>query len=297
MVKKGICLNFGECKIADRNKNVKKPVPVEISITEDFVCPECGSDLQELPPPKKPPIGLFAAIGAVVVALGVGAYFLFLKPAPEISVYITPARTTIQVDETKKLEVKTDPEKYAAKMKWIWESDNDYVATVNQKGIVEGFYHGNATITVRAEKDGNLTATARIEVLPAEEREVSDNEETTDSKETPKPTEVDKPKEDPKPKEDDKPKQETVSVTRVTITNCQTSLNVGGSFTLVANIEPSNATNKKIEWSSNNPSIISVDSNGKVTAVSKGSGRASATITARSAANPQVETQCSIKVN
>ena len=48
------------------------------------------------------------------------------------------------------------------------------------------------------------------------------------------------------------------------------SLTAGDSQTLSATVSPSNATNQKLIWSSDNEQVAKVDSNGKVTAVAKG---------------------------
>ena len=62
----------------------------------------------------------------------------------------------------------------------------------------------------------------------------------------------------------------TVSVTGVTLDN--TEIVIAGSEIryLTATVLPSNATNKAVTWSSDAPSIAKVDSNGKVTGVSRG---------------------------
>jgi len=51
------------------------------------------------------------------------------------------------------------------------------------------------------------------------------------------------------------------------------TLNVGETSSLVATISPSNATNKNVTWSSNNPSVVTVDDNGNIKAISSGSAR------------------------
>jgi len=40
--RRGICTNFGNCKNADSK------LPIEVRVTEDFICPECNRDLTEL---------------------------------------------------------------------------------------------------------------------------------------------------------------------------------------------------------------------------------------------------------
>ena len=65
-------------------------------------------------------------------------------------------------------------------------------------------------------------------------------------------------------------KSNVVSVTGVTLNKTSLTLNKGASETLTATVSPSNATNKSVTWSSSNTSVATVDSNGKVTAVSAG---------------------------
>ena len=61
-----------------------------------------------------------------------------------------------------------------------------------------------------------------------------------------------------------------VSVTGVKLDKSEFKLKKGESVTLTATVEPAGATNKKVSWSSNNPSVATVDEEGKVTAVSSG---------------------------
>lgn len=61
-----------------------------------------------------------------------------------------------------------------------------------------------------------------------------------------------------------------VSVTGVTLSELP-ELNIGETHTLVATITPTNATNLAVSFSSNNPSVATVDASGQVTAISAGS--------------------------
>ena len=65
-------------------------------------------------------------------------------------------------------------------------------------------------------------------------------------------------------------KAKVYPVTRVSLNKSSITLKDGETFTLVATITPSNATNKKVQWYSMDPSIATV-SNGKVTAIKSGS--------------------------
>ena len=58
----------------------------------------------------------------------------------------------------------------------------------------------------------------------------------------------------------------TVAVTGVTLNKSELTLEAGKSEQLTATVAPTNATNKKVSWSSDKPDIASVDASGKVTA-------------------------------
>lgn len=61
-----------------------------------------------------------------------------------------------------------------------------------------------------------------------------------------------------------------IPVTGVSLNKNSLSLKTGESETLVATVDPNNATNKKVTWKSSNNAIATVDSNGKVVAVKEG---------------------------
>lgn len=62
----------------------------------------------------------------------------------------------------------------------------------------------------------------------------------------------------------------TKAVTGVRLDKAMLALKVGDSATLKATVEPDDAGNKDVEWTSNDPSVATVDKDGKVTAVAKG---------------------------
>ena len=80
-----------------------------------------------------------------------------------------------------------------------------------------------------------------------------------------------------------------IPVSAVVLDKTSLSLARGSSETLKATISPIDATEKTVQWSSDNPSVATVDQNGQVTAVNSGA----ATITA-SAGN--VSATCSVSV-
>jgi uncharacterized protein YjdB len=61
-----------------------------------------------------------------------------------------------------------------------------------------------------------------------------------------------------------------VPIIDVTLNRTEGILTVGDNYTLVATVEPHNATNRNVTWHSGNTSIATVDTSGQVTAVSAG---------------------------
>jgi lipoprotein len=61
-----------------------------------------------------------------------------------------------------------------------------------------------------------------------------------------------------------------IAVTGVTLTPEKKDLEVGATFQLIAEVQPGNATNKDLEWSSDKPDFADVDQNGLVTAKAEG---------------------------
>ena len=83
-----------------------------------------------------------------------------------------------------------------------------------------------------------------------------------------------------------------VAVTSVSLNKASTTIAAGATETLVATVEPSNASNKTISWTSSDNDVATVDSNGVVTGV----GAGTATITATSAADNTKYDTCDVTV-
>ncbi|WML37819.1 Ig-like domain-containing protein [Clostridium sp. OS1-26] len=67
-----------------------------------------------------------------------------------------------------------------------------------------------------------------------------------------------------------------VKSTGISLDKTSTNLTVGQTDSLTATITPDNATNKNMKWVSSDPNIVTVDENGKVTAVKEGTTTVSA---------------------
>ncbi|MBQ9547707.1 MAG: Ig-like domain-containing protein [Bacteroidales bacterium] len=62
----------------------------------------------------------------------------------------------------------------------------------------------------------------------------------------------------------------TVDVTGISLSETSKTLNPGESFMLTATVTPDNATDKSVKWSSSDETVVSVEQNGKVTALKTG---------------------------
>ncbi len=69
---------------------------------------------------------------------------------------------------------------------------------------------------------------------------------------------------------------ETVAVTGVLMSHTSCTINVGETLQLTATIEPANATNKNVTWTSNNTNVATIE-NGLITAVAEGTAVVSVT--------------------
>ena len=128
-----------------------------------------------------------------------------------------------------------------------WTSNDISVAKVEQNGKVTAVAAGTATITVTTKNKGK-TAKCNVTVQAASSGPVENPGDTA---------------------------VESISLNKESL-----ALSVGGSETLTATLLPANATNKKVEWDSSDPSKVTVDSNGKVTAVAITTEKVTITATA-----------------
>ena len=132
-----------------------------------------------------------------------------------------------------------------------WSSSNPSVVTVDTNGNVKALKAGTATITVIT-KDGKYKATCKVTVVA-------------------KKVEKEPVKEEKEPiKEEEKEQVSVINVTGVILDRTTLSLTEGGSLKLTATVKPTNATNKNVTWSSSNPSVVTVDTNGNIKALKPG---------------------------
>ena len=169
-----------------------------------------------------------------------------VKKADSGSVSVTgvsldKSSVSLKVGESETLKATVSPSN-ATNKGLTWTSSMSSVATITSDGVVTAKAAGTATITVKTD-DGGKTATCNVTVTyngdPGGE----------------------------------------ISVSQVTISPTTANMTVGDTKQFSVKIDPANATNQEVSWSSSEPSIASVDTKGMVTA--KAEGKATITVTAK----------------
>ena len=85
---------------------------------------------------------------------------------------------------------------------------------------------------------------------------------------------------------------EPVDVSNIAVSNTNISIKTGESATISITVQPSNAENKTVTWTSSNTNIATVDNNGKITGISKGT----TTITVKSNSNPSIYKTINVEI-
>jgi uncharacterized protein YjdB len=143
---------------------------------------------------------------------------------------VAPAVVNLEVGETFQLTGAVEPSN-ASNQTVSWISNNPAIASINANGLVTAVGAGEIDVTVSA-ADGGYSASALIKVTGG----------------TPP----------------------AVAVYNMLVSPAEVNLEVGETFQLTGTVEPSNATNKAVNWISNNPAIASISADGLVTAVGAG---------------------------
>ncbi len=134
----------------------------------------------------------------------------------------------------------------------VFSSSNEDVALVDSDGVITAKDTGNATITC------SFVNIERNSVIATETCEVIVG----------------------------------TSVEKITLDKTSLSMAVGKSYTLKDTVSPSTATNKDVKWTSSNTKVATVNSNGTVTAVGKGT----TTITCTAQDGSNVKTSIKMEV-
>ena len=154
-------------------------------------------------------------------------------------VTLNKSNLKLEVGKTQQLTATISPDN-ATEKGVTWSSSDDKVVSVSSSGLATAVGEGNATVTVTT-KDGGKTAVCKFEVVAAA--------------------------------------PQVIAVTGVTLNKSNLKLEVGKTQQLKATVEPENATNKEVTWSSSDEKVVTVDDKGLVKAV--GAGNATVTVTTK----------------
>lgn len=149
-------------------------------------------------------------------------------------------KATIEVGAKKKLKVTVKPAK--AKVKITFRTSNSRIAKVNSKGVVKGMKTGQVTITAKA-KVGKKVLKAKQKITVKKK-----------AKQTPVATKV----------------------TSLTVKKYDITMNEGNIETMAVTVLPTNATNKKLKYTTSDNNVATVDNKGVITAIAQGSCKVTA---------------------
>ena len=253
-----------------------------------------------------------------------------IKPIDVEEIKLDSNKKTIKVGSKTKIIATVIPGN-ATDKDLIWESSDPGIASVDNKGIIDGLKPGKVTITVKT-KDGKVKAVCEVEIKPIDVEEITldSNKKTinvgdktriiatvkpddaTDKEliwETSDPSiaTVDKngvvrglkpgkvtitvKTKDGKVKATCEVEIKPIEVQEIELNPHNMSVKVGSTSQIVAVISPDNATDKELIWETSDSSVATVDSNGKV----KGMQPGIATITAKTK-DGKVKATCTVEV-
>ena len=173
---------------------------------------------------------------------------------------------TIRVDTTDRTANCGDtlnPRSVSAQGEISYESNNTTVATVDTNGNIKAHKAGETTITIRASQTDDYQAAETSYNLIVSHNYAGDWEKdgTGYYKECAC---------------GDKSYAAAVPVLGVALDKTSMNLTAGSTGTLTATINPTDAANKSLTWTSDNEAVATVDENGKVTAVAEGTAHITA---------------------
>lgn len=191
----------------------------------------------------------------------------------------------LRADEIIKLSPTVEPDS-AIDKSLTWSSSNNRIALVREDGTVIGIDTGTATITAKTVNGLEASVTVKVEGrsinYDAYMSEIDAMEKGEDNPPVEEP--------DPESPNGGGSNNDTKEVTSIALNYTSVELNVGGSGTLVATVYPSDATSKKVTWSSSNTKVATVDSKGKVV------GKKAGTVTITAKTSNGVKATCKVVV-
>ena len=156
-----------------------------------------------------------------------------------------------------------NPRSVSAQGEISYESNNTTVATVDANGNIKALKAGETTITIRASQTDDYQAAETSYKLIVSHKYA--NEWKKDNNGYYKECAC-----------GDKSYATAVPVLGAALDKTSMNLTAGSTGTLTATINPTDAANKSLTWTSDNEAVATVDENGKVTAVAEGTAHITA---------------------
>ena len=263
-----------------------------------------------------------ATAGIMLTSFGKSDQCTVTVETPVSGISLNSSNQTIEKGETYKLKATVNPQE-ASNPTVTWESSDETIATVAQNGEVTAVNDGSATITATADGKSetcNVTVKTSVQSITLNETSllmnIGDNytlAATVSPIDATYPTVVWTSSDTAistvnqlgeitavgagsvtiTAQAEGISEQCTISnatpVTGVVLSSSNETVSKGKSFILTATVSPSNATNKTVTWTSSDNNVATVEQNGNVTAVEKGT----ATITATADGK---KSSCTVKV-
>lgn len=177
------------------------------------------------------------------------------EPVHVTAINVEPTSLELTVGDRSHLSATVEPADADDKT-FTWTSSDKKVVVIDADGDAVALAAGSATIKAVA-ADGGIEGSCRVTVKVKEE-----------------------------------PVVKTTPVTSIKLDKTSLEIATGGFYNLHATVEPEDATDKSLEWSSSNEDVVTVNKNGRAV----GFGTGSAVVTVSSVSNPEVKATCEFKV-
>ena len=185
-LKKGVCKNFSNCTLADKDE-------IQEVDSSEFICKECGKPLDEIiENPGSPRILTYIIIAIILIGGGVGAYLGFFRsaddplqplPDPDLSnpnphaVALSLNKTILNLDagscDSLVATYSTTPSDVDSTVSLSFSSNDTNVVQIDHNGLVKAISKGEATIYVIAQMEVGVADTAMVNVNVSEKNEIA----------------------------------------------------------------------------------------------------------------------------
>lgn len=197
------------------------------------------------------------------------------------SIQVSGTKTELKPGESVALTASIKPSKVTLKT-LQWETSNHKVATVTKNGVVTAIAEGSVTITAKAQDGSKKKASINLVVKKNQENAGNTDAGNDDAGGDTGGSGGNTGDDEVKP----------IAITAIAFEEQELEMREGKTKLLKPSIEPANATNQVLQWSSSDTEVIEVDSWGNLTTKACGT----AIITAATTDGSALSVSCEIKV-